>query len=50
MFGNKVREFVISLPKQAKFKSEQVSLLLLKNGLSLSQYSFLLFLLIDGVF
>ena len=44
MFGNNRREFVISLPKQAKCKSEQVSLLLLKIDCHCdNNYSSLLF-------
>ena len=47
MFGNNRREFIISLPKNPKCKSDQLSLSLLKNGLSLSQF-FLTLLLIVG--
>ena len=47
MFGNNRREFIISLPENPKCKSDQLSLSLLKNGLSLSQF-FLTLLLIVG--
>ena len=44
VFGNNGREFVISLPKQAKCKSEQMSLLLLKIDCHCdNNYSSLLF-------